>query len=451
MKNNSKKNLKPKSNNWFNRQDVYFKFFLCVISVLCVLILFRLVYVASGVEKEVSVDSEIKTEVIISKNDTYNINVSYPLFKNIYVKKIINEYIYDYVNGFKEKNKRENRQNSTLNIKYDITFVNNYMIVYFDIKNSLDSSRMNKSIIINTKESEKVNNDVFIQNDILFNKVVKDKICKKYSKTICNTIKNVNINDVDIHLKNNNYIVTFNNTNTGMLVSYIPNVSVLISTFNEINEEKINVFNEINEEETLPSKYIAFTFDDGPHSQYTNQVIDALLENNSTATFFELGMRMKNNKAVVQRVSTSGMEIGNHSYSHANLASCTKKRYLFEINTTNIIYNSITQKYLSVLRPPFGSMNKMVRKNSPYPIVTWSVDTMDWHTLNSNKIYKHILKHAGDGEIVLMHDIYPSTVEAVRMVIPELNARGYKVVSVSQLASIKGITLNKGKVYRQIK
>lgn len=447
-----KKKTKFDLNKWFKKQDTYFQFFLCIISLLLVLILFRIVYIASGVIEEVGVDTSITTEQISVNNEDYNIDVEYPKFKNIYVKKIITNYVFDYVYQFKESNKRLGKTNSSLKIDYDITFFNNYLIIYFDIENSLDSSRINKSIIVDTKESVQIKNSEFFTNPNTFKEIIISKGCKKYDKTICKRIKNTNIEDYDIKLVDSNVTVTFNNMNTGLTISYIPEVSVNIEDIEDTSKyQSLKVFNEIKSEEVIPAKYIAFTFDDGPNSKITNQVIDALLENNSTATFFELGMNMKHNRAIVQRLNAVGMEVGNHSYSHAYLPNCTKKQYLSEINTTNLIFNDITEQYITLLRVPYGASNKMIRKNSPYPLINWSVDTRDWYSRNAKKIYKHILKNAKDGDIVLMHDIYSSTAEAVRMALPELNARGYKVVSVSELARIKGKTLKKGKVYRKIK
>ena len=446
-----KKNKRKKNNfnlkKWYNNQNKYIKFFSCIIIILLLLILFKVTYMATGVTKEVGVNSEIKSESIIQNEKDYKINVEYPVFKNLEVKKIITSYVYDYVYNFKEQSKRLNKINSSLNINYDITFLSDKLLIYFKINDSLNSLRINKSIIIDTKESKKLEVNEFLNNTNTLKKLTISKMCKKYNKTICKKAKNIEVNDYDIRIKNNNIYITFNNFNTGLVISYVPVVKVSLNELEKIyNYQTLKVFNEIKEENTN-KKYIAFTFDDGPN-KYTNEVLDALIENDSKATFFELGSKMKNNRVIIIRARSLNMEIGGHSYSHSVLPSFTKKRLLFEFNTPNIIYNEITGEYLQLMRPPYGSVNSYVMKKSPYPLITWDVDTKDWLTLNSNKIYKHILKHTKDGDIVLMHDIYPTTAEAVRMVLPELKARGYEVVTVSELAKIKEVELKRGKIYR---
>lgn len=436
---------------WYNSRDSYVKFFLCIIVTLLLLILFKSTYIFSGVTEPVGLDSEIKSDTIITDEKDYNINVTYPKFKNLEVKKIITNYIYDYIYNFKVQNKRLGKTNSNLNIDYEIIFLNDKLLVYFTISDSLNSSRINKSIIIDTTKSQKLEVNEFLKNNNLLKQIVISKACKKYTKTICKKVKKVNVNDYDIKVEDNKLIITFNNFNTGLIISYVPQVSISLNELESVyNYETLKVFNEIKKPQNINKKYISFTFDDGP-SKYTNQILDALVENEAKATFFQLGSRMKHEKIKIQRLRAFNMEIGGHSYSHSILPNLSKKALRFEFNTTNIIYNEITGEYLSLVRPPYGSVSKFVRKNSSFALINWSVDTKDWLYLNSNKVYKHILKHSKDGDIILMHDIYPTTVEAVRLALPELKARNYEIVTVSELAKIKGVELKKGKIYRKFR
>ena len=196
-------------------------------------------------------------------------------------------------------------------------------------------------------------------------------------------------------------------------------------------------------------KYIAFTFDDGP-SKYTKELIKTLELNNTSATFFMLGNRMKYNEDIVKEVYNSNSEVASHTYSHKNLNKLSSKDILSEINSPVIAFNEITGGDIKYLRPPYGNYNDIV-KSTNYPIILWNIDPKDWLAKDSSKVYNSVLKHACDGCIVLMHDIYPTTIEAVKMLIPKLNSMGYEVVSVSNLAKYKNYEIKNSEIIRKIK
>ena len=113
-------------------------------------------------------------------------------------------------------------------------------------------------------------------------------------------------------------------------------------------------------------------------------------------------------------------------------------------------YKEITNDDIKLTRPPYGNINSLIKKNVTTPIITWDVDTNDWLYRDANRTYNHILENAQDGDIILMHDIYKETLDAVKLVVPELIARGYKITTVSDLANEKGVTLEAKKVYRSV-
>ena len=194
---------------------------------------------------------------------------------------------------------------------------------------------------------------------------------------------------------------------------------------------------------------VALTFDDGP-SSYSLEILDTLLLNNSKATFFELGNRMKNNKNITKRLYDSGMEIGSHTYSHKYLTRIEKEEAINEINSVSILFNEITKDNITLLRAPYGSVNADVRKLSPFPIILWSIDTKDWLYKEPEKSSKIVFDNVKDGDIILMHDIHKETIDLVKIVVPELKARGYELVTVSELAKYKNKSLDSGVVYRRI-
>ena len=121
-----------------------------------------------------------------------------------------------------------------------------------------------------------------------------------------------------------------------------------------------------------------------------------------------------------------------------------------EINSTNIIYNEITNDTLKYLRPPYNNYNVGAINNN-LEIVTWNIDTNDWLNRNSDEIYNNVITNACDGCIVLMHDIYQESIEATKMLIPKLHEMGYEIVSISDLARIKNYDFTSEEVTSDMK
>jgi peptidoglycan/xylan/chitin deacetylase (PgdA/CDA1 family) len=142
-----------------------------------------------------------------------------------------------------------------------------------------------------------------------------------------------------------------------------------------------------------------------------------------------------------------GCEIGNHTYSHRDLADLSKKDILSQINKTNKVVKDLIGANSKLVRPPFGSVDSSVRKNVKYPLIMWSLDTEDWKLKDAAKIREVILSQVEEGDIVLLHDIHEFTFEAMKMVIPELIEKGYQLVTVSELAEWNGVKLEKGTKY----
>lgn len=196
---------------------------------------------------------------------------------------------------------------------------------------------------------------------------------------------------------------------------------------------------------------VALTFDDGPNIRTTLPILETLNSNGAVATFFVLGNRVKQNKELVLRMIENGNEIGNHTYNHRLLTTISNEELNKQIDRTQNIISEVTGVEPVVMRPTYGAINNRLKENINMPIILWSVDTMDWKSKDAKAISKHILNNIKDGDIVLMHDIYLSTVDAVKIVIPELIKRGYQLVTVSELIKEKGASLQAGSVYRHYK
>ena len=191
---------------------------------------------------------------------------------------------------------------------------------------------------------------------------------------------------------------------------------------------------------------VALTFDDGPSPEYTPEILKVLKENDAKGTFFILGTEAELNSDTLKQIEEDGNEIGNHSYSHLDFTKLVKPALDYQVLTTQEIVRRETGKAPILLRPPYGLINEAV-KEIDMPIILWSIDSLDWENRNPDIIYNIILNNIKDGDIILMHDIYQSSVEAVIRIIPELKRRGYQLVTVSELARARGIPLESGIVY----
>ena len=182
---------------------------------------------------------------------------------------------------------------------------------------------------------------------------------------------------------------------------------------------------------------ISLTFDDGP-SQYTPLILDLLQYYGGRATFFVLGNRVESRAEIARRIKNEGHEIMGHSWDHQNFLHLNRQQIYNQIaNTSNIIYEVTGVRPPSAFRAPFGLINELTRDVSRelgYAIIRWSVDPEDWRRpQNADNIYNHIMSHAIDGAIILLHDIHPTTVEAMYRVIPSLIEKGFDLVTTSEL------------------
>lgn len=202
-----------------------------------------------------------------------------------------------------------------------------------------------------------------------------------------------------------------------------------------------------NKREIDPNKpMIALTYDDGP-SKYTNELLELLKENNSAATFFVLGSQVNKFEDTIIQMIEDGNQIGNHSYDHQRLTTLNDEELYNQINKTdNLIYEAALYKPF-VMRPPYGSTSEALIEKLQKPIIKWSIDTRDWESRNADAITDIVLEKVNDGDIILMHDLYESSLEASKTVIPELIKRGYQLVTVSELSEYKEISLKAGKSY----
>lgn len=256
--------------------------------------------------------------------------------------------------------------------------------------------------------------------------------------------------DYDIYDNDNLYYLTFykyfwndNMVSDGSDSFVIDTSNNSVSRINKTNYEYDVV---INRKIDKSKKMIALTFDDGPNYN-TSKVIDVLNKYDIKATFFVLGSRAINNKDILKKMADSGMEIGNHTYNHLLLTKYDENKIRSEIEDTSEVIYSATKKRPKLLRPSYGSVNNKIKKVANMPIIIWDIDTLDWKYHNSKMITSRVVNKVRDGDIILMHDIYSASLNALSNIIPILQDNGYEFVTIDELFYYKGISLENSKVY----
>lgn len=192
---------------------------------------------------------------------------------------------------------------------------------------------------------------------------------------------------------------------------------------------------------------IAFTFDDGPYAPVDNRILDVMETYGGHVTFFIVGNRINDYPTVLKRIHESGSEIANHTYEHKNLEKLTPEEAFMAVELTNEYLDQAIGVRTKLVRVPYGAYGGNVQQMVAYPLIQWNVDTEDWKTKNKDSIVEAVMSHAKDGNIILMHDLYPTTAEAFEEVIPVLAEQGFQFVTVSELYEAKGIPMEPGQVY----
>ena len=183
---------------------------------------------------------------------------------------------------------------------------------------------------------------------------------------------------------------------------------------------------------------IALTFDDGPYPKVTGHILDVLEKNGVCATFFVLGSRIEGHEDMLTRMDELGCEIGNHSFSHADLTRLSKADCQRELSDTDAEIRRVTGHEAGVVRPPYGYYNKTVMSAAERPLILWTVDTNDWRGKAPGEIADYVIQQAKEGSVILMHDQQTQTADAMEMIIPTLIEEGFRFVTVSELIGLTG-------------
>lgn len=178
---------------------------------------------------------------------------------------------------------------------------------------------------------------------------------------------------------------------------------------------------------------IAITFDDGPNPKSTERLLDGLKERNVKATFFLVGKNIEGNEEIIQRMYEEGHLIGNHTYTHVQLDTINMNMARSEIVQTNEKITEVIGECPKYIRPPFGAYSdKLLLEINMMPIL-WSIDPEDWATKDIRAIVNKVTKNIKCNDIILLHDIYDTSVEAALEIIDILQSQGYVFVTADQI------------------
>ena len=194
-------------------------------------------------------------------------------------------------------------------------------------------------------------------------------------------------------------------------------------------------------------KLVALTFDDGPSADTTPALLDLLRTKSAIATFFMLGSRANSNPGLVKRAEAEGNVVASHTMYHQNFAKISAAATMEDIAESRAVFSDILGHAPTLTRTPYGNTTIVARENVGTPIILWSVDTLDWKSKNVDSILEVTREQIHDGAIILMHDIYETSVEAVGEIIDEFRADGYEFVTVPELARLRGVNLKNGTIY----
>jgi peptidoglycan/xylan/chitin deacetylase (PgdA/CDA1 family) len=205
-------------------------------------------------------------------------------------------------------------------------------------------------------------------------------------------------------------------------------------------------------------RIVALTYDDGPNPPYTNRILDVLEREHVHATFFVVGRAVHAYPGVVEREVRDGDAIGNHTWDHRHLILLSRSHIRTSLQQTDDAIYAATRTHTQLMRPPFGARDwivMQVARRLGYTVVMWSVPlARDWEYPPARVIAQRVLPHVTDGSIIVLHDgnrgqlcainhLAPhvcdrgSDIEATRLIVENLKARGYRFVTIPQLITLR--------------
>lgn len=203
----------------------------------------------------------------------------------------------------------------------------------------------------------------------------------------------------------------------------------------------------VDEETKQEEKFVALTFDDGPKRSTTVPLLDGLSQRGCPATFFLIGQQIEGNEDIILRMEEEGHQIGLHTYDHSALTDLNQADFQWQVAREREQLSSLLGYDDFMLRPPYGLYDQGAQIWAEASIVLWSIDPEDWKEKTAQEIADWVLSQVGNGDIILLHDIFENSVEAAFLIVDGLLAQGYHLCTVEDLFHEFHITMETGEVY----
>lgn len=410
----------------------------------------------------VYVKNDNQKQNIVLKLDNYTISIeNIPNTDNLFLNNEIKEFIKKSQKQFFSQNDFLQEEAVQFSIYGDVENSDNIRILslHAEYKKGIYNKLNEKNIYYDTNQNKEI-----LLNDYLQNtddtSALSELICLELQKILLE--KNISISEEELKIMsdlNNFQYVDYKLNEAGLELNYIIKQPQDLKTSIHLSYDQINSYLKSEYQKKVDysikrdltpfagKKLIAFTFDDGPNTATTEVLLNGLSKYNAKVTFFVLGNKVNSNSAILKRAYDEGNQIGSHTYNHKNLIKLNEAQIKAEINNTASVVKNIIGVEPTALRPPYGNANAYVRNNVNVPIILWNIDPLDWKYRDKNIVKENIVKNAKDGDIVLVHDIYMSSVEGALLAMEELYKNGFAFVTIDEMMQLKGITWQKGKYY----
>ena len=436
---------------------------------LSLIILISGIFVIKGLNKKEELH-------ILESTDNYDLKIDYPDVENKKIKNKIDEYVTkqkeDFLNNVKDVEDLEQPKydfNLSVNVNdyKDITHV--YMLTYA-YTGGAHYTRDDTSLYYDNKTKEFVDLKYFFKDDEAFKKLssiayyyvlkLEDKTfdelwVKRGTDPTIDNYRHFNFKDEGLEILFPPYqIASWADGEIKITIPYEEINDLLKEEYRNTSkeEEVVSIIPEVRDlTKYQDKKLIAFTFDDGPSETNTNYLLDNLDKYDAKVTFFVLGSRVNSNKETIKRAYLEGNAIGSHTYNHRNLNLLSDVALMDEVKKTNEAIKDIIGTSPTLLRPPYGNLTDHGKELANMSIVLWNIDPLDWKYKDKNRVAQEIIEHAHDGAIVLVHDIYKSSVDGALLAMEELQKQGYAFVTINEMAQLRGIKLDTTTSYFSMK
>ena len=436
---------------------------------LSLIILISGIFVIKGLNKKEELH-------ILESTDNYDLKIDYPDVENKKIKNKIDEYVKkqkeDFLNNVKDVEDLEQPKydfNLSVNVNdyKDITHV--YMLTYA-YTGGAHYTRDDTSLYYDNKTKEFVDLKYFFKDEESFKKLssiayyyvlkLEDKTfdelwVKRGTDPTIDNYRHFNFKDEGLEILFPPYqIASWADGEIKITIPYEEINDLLKEEYRNTSkeEEVVSIIPEVRDlTKYQDKKLIAFTFDDGPSETNTNYLLDNLDKYDAKVTFFVLGGRVNSNKETIKRAYLEGNDIGSHTYNHRNLNLLSDVALMDEVKKTNEAIKDIIGTSPTLLRPPYGNLTDHGKELANMSIVLWNIDPLDWKYKDKNRVAQEIIEHAHDGAIVLVHDIYKSSVEGALLAMEELQKQGYAFVTINEMAQLRGIKLDTTTSYFSMK